>query len=214
MAISPPSTRGVPIMCLSLHHLPDPAAALAEARRVLSPSGTLVVIDFAPHQDETMLRLADVVVITKGDVVSQAEREVFAFRVRQVNPRATVLFVSGLTGQGADALALCIQAAPETADLDGAQLRFTMVPFILHFKGVSGSTGKARSQFTVNKYCDYLSFIFHFGMDNGFTTVNPLKNWKKPKVQPWDLKLTLEDAKKIMGFFDPPLPLVSTLVID
>ena len=44
------------VMCLSLHHLPDPAAALAEARRVLSPSGTLVVIDFAPHQDETMRR--------------------------------------------------------------------------------------------------------------------------------------------------------------
>jgi len=80
-----------------------------------------------------------------------------------------------------------------------------MVPFILHFKGVSGSTGKARSQFTVNKYCDYLSFIFHFGMDNGFTTVNPLKNWKKPKVQPWDLKLTLEDAKKIMACAEPHL---------
>jgi len=79
-----------------------------------------------PAKIGPMLRLADVVVITKGDVVSQAEREVFAFRVRQVNPRATVLFVSGLTGQGADALALCIQAAPETADLDGAQLRFTM----------------------------------------------------------------------------------------
>ena len=73
-----------------------------------------------------------------------------------------------------------------------------MVPFILHFKGVSGSTGKERSQYTVNKYCDYLSFIFHFGIDNGFTRVNPLKNWKKPKVQPWDLKLTLDDAKKIM----------------
>ncbi len=80
-----------------------------------------------------------------------------------------------------------------------------MVPFILHFKGVSGATGKARSQFTVNKYCDYLSFIFHFGMDNGFTTVNPLKNWKKPKVQPWDLKLTLEDAKKIMACAEPHL---------
>jgi len=44
------------VMCLTLHHLPDPALALIEARRVLSPSGTLVVIDFAPHQDETMRR--------------------------------------------------------------------------------------------------------------------------------------------------------------
>lgn len=44
------------VMCLTLHHLPDPAAALAEARRALSPAGTLVVIDFAPHRDETMRR--------------------------------------------------------------------------------------------------------------------------------------------------------------
>jgi Ni2+-binding GTPase involved in maturation of urease and hydrogenase len=73
-----------------------------------------------------MLRLADVVAVTKGDVVSQAEREVFAFRVRQANPRATVLFVSGLTGQGADALAHVIAGGPETPGLDGASLRFTM----------------------------------------------------------------------------------------
>lgn len=44
------------VLCLTLHHLPDPAAALAEARRVLSAAGRLVVIDFAPHQDETMRR--------------------------------------------------------------------------------------------------------------------------------------------------------------
>jgi len=80
-----------------------------------------------------------------------------------------------------------------------------MVPFILHFKGVSDSTGKSRSQYTVNKYCDYLSFIFNFGIDNGFTSINPLKNWKKPKVQPWDLKLTLDDAKKIMVCAEPHL---------
>jgi len=79
-----------------------------------------------PAKIGPMLRLADVVAITKGDVVSQAEREVFAFRVRQANPRATVLFVSGLTGQGADALAHCIAGAPETPPLDGATLRFTM----------------------------------------------------------------------------------------
>ena len=79
-----------------------------------------------PAKIGPMLRLADVVVVTKGDVVSQAEREVFAFRARQVNPRATVLFVSGLTGQGADALAHVIAGAPETATLDGANLRFTM----------------------------------------------------------------------------------------
>ncbi len=89
--------------------------------------------------------------------------------------------------------------------VDSLTYQGDMVPFILHFKGVSGATGKARSQYTVNKYCDYLSFIFHFGIDNGFTQVDPLKNWKKPKVQPWDLKLTLDDAKKIMACAEPHL---------
>jgi integrase len=89
--------------------------------------------------------------------------------------------------------------------VDSLTYQGDMIPFILHFKGVSESTGKERSQYTVNKYCDYLSFIFHFGIDNGFTTVNPLKNWKRPKVQPWDLKLTLDDAKKIMATAEPHL---------
>jgi SAM-dependent methyltransferase len=44
------------VMSLTLHHLPDPAAALAEARRVLTSDGRLVLIDFTPHQDETMRR--------------------------------------------------------------------------------------------------------------------------------------------------------------
>lgn len=39
-----------------------------------------------PAKIGPMLKTADVVVITKGDVVSQDEREVFAFRVKQVNP--------------------------------------------------------------------------------------------------------------------------------
>ena len=51
-----------------------------------------------------MLKMADIVVITKGDIVSQAEREVFAHRVRQVNASAIILQINGLTGQGADEL--------------------------------------------------------------------------------------------------------------
>ena len=89
--------------------------------------------------------------------------------------------------------------------VDSLTYQDDMVPFILHFKGVSSRTGKVRSQYTVNKYCDYISFMFNFGIDNGFTSVNPLKSWKKPKVQPWDMKLTLDDAKKIMVNAEPHL---------
>ena len=40
-----------------------------------------------PKKVGPMLKMADIVAITKGDVVSQAEREVFAFKVRQANSR-------------------------------------------------------------------------------------------------------------------------------
>ena len=39
---------------LVLHHLPVPADGLAEARRIMSPGGTLFLADFLSHDDETM----------------------------------------------------------------------------------------------------------------------------------------------------------------
>ncbi|MEG1584979.1 MAG: GTP-binding protein, partial [Anaerovorax sp.] len=53
-----------------------------------------------PKKIGPMLRYADVVVITKGDIVSQAEREVFSYQVKEANPKAEILFVNGITGQG------------------------------------------------------------------------------------------------------------------
>lgn len=79
-----------------------------------------------PQKIGPMLRSADVVVITRGDIVSQAEREVFAFKVRQVNPRARIISMNGITGQGAFYLARVFTEAPVVEVLEGATLRFTM----------------------------------------------------------------------------------------
>ena len=79
-----------------------------------------------PRKIGPMLKSADVVVLTKGDIVSQAEREVFAFRVRQVNARAAVLPVNGLTGQGNLLLQKHFQNAPKITSLEDFKLRFTM----------------------------------------------------------------------------------------
>lgn len=80
-----------------------------------------------PKKIGPMLRSADIVVITKGDIVSQAEREVFASRVNSVNPRATIMNINGLTGQGAYELSTLLFDKEEFIEsVQGMELRFPM----------------------------------------------------------------------------------------
>ncbi|MFG1391622.1 GTP-binding protein [Xanthobacter agilis] len=79
-----------------------------------------------PRKIGPMLKLADVVVITKGDIVSQAEREVFAFNVRKANRRAVVVAFNGITGQGAGELAFHMAQAAGFETLEGQHLRYPM----------------------------------------------------------------------------------------
>ncbi|MDR3310238.1 MAG: hypothetical protein LBS90_02670 [Oscillospiraceae bacterium] len=78
-----------------------------------------------PRKIGPMLKFADVIVITKGDIVSQAEREVFAWNVRQANATAQTLSVNGITGQGAFMLAKLVNSAREVTSLQDTRLRFT-----------------------------------------------------------------------------------------
>jgi len=79
-----------------------------------------------PHKIGPMLKTADIVVITKGDIVSQAEREVFAYRVRQANARCRIVSMNGLTGQGSFALLRTLENLPCREQADNLVLRFTM----------------------------------------------------------------------------------------
>ena len=79
-----------------------------------------------PHKIGPMLKLADIVVITKGDIVSQAEREVFSFKVKQASPKAQIMYVNGITGQGAFDLSVRLKGAADTGSLTGTRLRFSM----------------------------------------------------------------------------------------
>ncbi len=80
-----------------------------------------------PKKIGPMLKTADIVVITKGDIVSQAEREVFSSRVNAVNPTSIILNVNGLTGQGAFELStLLYEEENHIETLKGKKLRYPM----------------------------------------------------------------------------------------
>lgn len=80
-----------------------------------------------PKKIGPMLKSADIVVITKGDIVSQAEREVYTMKVQSVNPKAIIMHVNGLNGQGSYELSTLIyNKKNDYQTLEGEQLRYPM----------------------------------------------------------------------------------------
>lgn len=80
-----------------------------------------------PKKIGPLLKSADIVVVTKGDIVSQAEREVFACKIASVNPRAVILNVNGLNGQGAYELSTLLYDEEKHIDsVKSMSLRFPM----------------------------------------------------------------------------------------
>jgi len=80
-----------------------------------------------PKKIGPMLKAADIVVITKGDIVSQAEREVFASKVNSVNPKAITMHINGLTGQGAFELSTLLYEEDDNLEtVTGMELRYPM----------------------------------------------------------------------------------------
>ena len=62
-----------------------------------------------------LLTDADMVIVTKGDLISQAEREIFRSKILEVNRNALIIDGNGLTGEGAIDAAEEIKTAPEAA---------------------------------------------------------------------------------------------------
>lgn len=79
-----------------------------------------------PAKVGPMLRSADLVVATRGDLVSQAEREVFALEANHHAPKARVLSVQGRTGQGTLELARKIERMASPLPPEEPRLRFSM----------------------------------------------------------------------------------------
>jgi Ni2+-binding GTPase involved in maturation of urease and hydrogenase len=79
-----------------------------------------------PEKIGPILTTADIIVITKGDSISQAEREVFRSRIRTINKSATLVEANGLTGAGCERIALLFVREAEANPLAGSRLRHPM----------------------------------------------------------------------------------------
>ncbi|HOT07953.1 MAG TPA: GTP-binding protein [Methanotrichaceae archaeon] len=95
-------------LCLRCAPYPDHCLAVCVIDVTTGPNTPLKV--------GPLLTTADVVVTTKGDLVSQAEREVFRERVLEANPHCRIVEANGLTGKGGSDLAEIIRALPPAAE--------------------------------------------------------------------------------------------------
>jgi len=66
-----------------------------------------------PERYGPILTDADIVSISKGDLISQAEREIFRHNILRVNSDCRILEVNGLTGEGAFDIVEFIKEFPE-----------------------------------------------------------------------------------------------------
>ncbi|TWH56535.1 Ni2+-binding GTPase involved in maturation of urease and hydrogenase [Desulfitobacterium sp. LBE] len=105
----------------------------------------------APAQLGPMLTQADFVVLTKIDMVSQAEREIIAWQVQQLNPRAVLFPVDGLTGYGADPLAQWLLEHEDGSEFENDRLRHTMPSGVCSYCVGEQRVGSAYQQGVVGK---------------------------------------------------------------
>ena len=92
-------------LCLRCAPYPDRALAVCVIDVTTGPNTPLKV--------GPLLTTADVVVMTKGDLVSQAEREVFRERILEANPKCRIVEANGLSGKGSSEIVELIRSWPE-----------------------------------------------------------------------------------------------------
>jgi Ni2+-binding GTPase involved in maturation of urease and hydrogenase len=87
----------------------------------------------APKKVGPLLKSADVVVLTRGDMVSQAEREVFRVQISKLNRKAKLIEVNGLTGQNSFLLAGLFRKAPDFDPSIPLHLKFPLPGAVCSF---------------------------------------------------------------------------------
>lgn len=130
-----------------LCHRCSPATKLMAAGCVLDCTSS----SRAPSSLGPMLTQADFIVMTKIDMVSQAEREIIAWKLRQLNPDARVFPVDGLAGYGMEPLARWLALMPEREVFEEDSLRHTMPSGVCSYCVGETRVGSAYQQGVVGK---------------------------------------------------------------
>lgn len=73
-----------------------------------------------------MVKEADIIVITKTDLISQAEKEILFYKAKLANPVAELVFLDGKEGYGSEILAEHIIAFADVESYENDILRYTM----------------------------------------------------------------------------------------
>lgn len=105
----------------------------------------------APEKLGPMLTKADMIVLTKIDMVSQAEREIITWKLSKMNGTAEIFLVDGLAGYGIELLGKRLLAAKDVDAYENDLLRHTMPSGICSYCLGEQRVGSAYQQGVVGK---------------------------------------------------------------
>ena len=104
-----------------------------------------------PQKIGPILTTCDIMVITKSDMVSQAETEVFYYNAKKLNEKADIIEVNGITGAGVQYLQALVDEIPPVDGLTGDTLRYSMPSAICSYCVGEKRIGNAYQQGIVEK---------------------------------------------------------------
>lgn len=105
----------------------------------------------APQKLGPMLEQADIIITTKIDMVSQAEREIIIWKLKKINEQAIVIPVDGLVGYGVEELAYIIRNSPKVETYENDLLRHDMPSGVCSYCVGEKRVGSAFQQGVVGK---------------------------------------------------------------
>ena len=130
-----------------LCHRCSPATELCTAGCVLDCTAS----SHSPERLGPMVSGADFIILTKIDMVSQAELEIIEWQLKKLNPGARIFPADGLAGYGTEFLGSWLLERPEIESLKEDRLRHTMPAGVCSYCVGEQRVGSAYQQGVVGK---------------------------------------------------------------